>query len=465
MKKSPTSRRKFVKKLTGTALVASAVPQLLASKEAESVLLEVPGQAYSANDQVQIAAIGTGIMGMVNMEAATQIPGIKLVAACDLYDGRLERMKELYGKDLVTTRRYKEILDRKDIDAVVISTSDHWHDRISMDAMNAGKAVYCEKPMVHKLDEGKAVIDTEKKTGMVFQVGSQSASSILNFKARELYQQGVIGELVLAETYNDRQGANGAWQYSIPPDASSSTVDWDAYLGDAPKRDWDPLRFFRWRNYQEYGTGVAGDLFVHLFTAMHLILESNGPNRIFASGGLRYWKDGRDVPDVVLGVFDYPKTSSHPEFNLQMRVNFVDGGGGGSMTKLVGTEGTMEIGWTDITVKRSKIKKNPGYGGWDSFGTFSEATQKDFEKWYAEKYPPESPIVDEPGEVKYSLPANWNENIAHHTTFYNAIRGKGKIIEDSTFGFRAAAPSLAANVSYFEKRIVNWDPDGMKVLS
>ena len=207
MKKSPTSRRKFVKKLTGTALAASAVPQLLASKEAESVLLEVPGQAYSANDQVQIAAIGTGIMGMVNMEAATQIPGVKLVAACDLYDGRLERMKELYGKDLVTTRSYKEILDRKDIDAVVISTSDHWHDRISMDAMNAGKAVYCEKPMVHKLDEGKAVIDTEKKTGMVFQVGSQSASSILNFKARELYMQGVIGELVLAETYNDRQGA------------------------------------------------------------------------------------------------------------------------------------------------------------------------------------------------------------------------------------------------------------------
>ena len=120
--------------------------------------------------------------------------------------------------------------------------------------------MYCEKPMVHKLDEGAAVIETQKKTGKVMQIGSQGVSSIVTEKAREIYESGVIGELVLVETWNDRQGRSGAWQYSIPTDANAGTVDWDKFLGDAPKVAYDPVRFFRWRNYQDYGTGIAGDL-------------------------------------------------------------------------------------------------------------------------------------------------------------------------------------------------------------
>ena len=120
--------------------------------------------------------------------------------------------------------------------------------------------------MVHKPEEGAEVIATQKKTGKVFQVGSQRASSIVTEKARQIFESGVIGELVLVETFNDRQGGNGAWQYSIPTDAQAGTVDWDRFLGNAPKVAYDPVRFFRWRNYQDYGTGMAGDLFVHLFT-------------------------------------------------------------------------------------------------------------------------------------------------------------------------------------------------------
>lgn len=126
----------------------------------------------------------------------------------------------------------------------------------------------------------------------------------------------------------DRHSANGAWQYSIPTDANANTVDWENFQGDAPKRPYDPIRFFRWRNYQDYGTGVAGDLFVHLFSALHAVTSSKGPNRILATGGLRYWKDGRDVPDVIMGLYDYPATKEHSAFNLQMRVNFVDGSEG-----------------------------------------------------------------------------------------------------------------------------------------
>src|SRR5690606_33075339 len=138
-----------------------------------------------------------------NLKSSLKVPGVKLVGVCDLYTGRLERAREVFGKNIFTTRNYREILDRKDVDAVIIATSDHWHDRISIDAMNKGKHVYCEKPMVHKLEEGEAVIATQKKTGKVFQVGSQFVSSIITDKARELMASKVIGDLVLVETWND----------------------------------------------------------------------------------------------------------------------------------------------------------------------------------------------------------------------------------------------------------------------
>ncbi|MEQ8535401.1 MAG: Gfo/Idh/MocA family oxidoreductase, partial [Imperialibacter sp.] len=283
MKKPTSNRRNFIKKAVGTSLLAGAAPSLLmAGKSKQTFLIKEPEnelKKYAANDKVNIAVIGMGIMGFNNLSTSVQIPGVKLVAACDLYTGRLDRTKELYGKDIFTTKDYKEILDRKDIDAVIIATSDHWHDRISIDAMNKGKHVYCEKPMVHRLDEGQAVIDTQAKTKKVFQVGSQSASNLVSHKAKEIYESGAIGQLIMVETYNDRQGGSGAWQYSIPTDAGPATVDWDRYLGDAPKIPFDAKRFFRWRNYQDYGTGIAGDLFVHLFTNFHTITGSTGPDR------------------------------------------------------------------------------------------------------------------------------------------------------------------------------------------
>jgi predicted dehydrogenase len=318
------SRRSFIKKAIGGAII-SGVPSGIIAQPSTYLETLKPSRNFTANDQVNIAVIGMGIMGFDNMETSTKIPGVKLVAACDLYTGRLDHAKEIYGKDLFVTKDYKQILDRKDVDAVFVATSDHWHDRITIDALNKGKHVYCEKPMVHKLDEGAAVIATQKKTGKVVQIGSQRVSSIVTEKTREIYESGVIGQLVLVETWMDRHSAIGAWQYSIPTDASKTTVDWERFQGDAPKVDFDPVRFFRWRNYQDYGTGIAGDLFVHLFSGLHVVLSSKGPNRVYATGGLRFWKDGRDVPDVITGLYDYPATDKHPAFTLQMRVNFVDG--------------------------------------------------------------------------------------------------------------------------------------------
>lgn len=460
--KSEKSRRTFLKKALNTAIITSAASPLLAkSKNIITLPRQIDAKKYAANDQINIAVIGMGIMGFNNLRTSLQVPGVKLVGVCDLYTGRLERAKELFGNDIFTTRNYHDILDRKDIDAVIIATSDHWHDRISIDAMNKGKHVYCEKPMVHKVEEGAAVIATQKKTGKVYQVGSQRVSSIVTRKAHDLMAAKTIGDLVLVETWNDRQGGSGAWQYSIPRDANKNTVDWENFLGDAPKAPFDPVRFFRWRNYRDYGTGIAGDLFVHLFSGLHAVTDSKGPNRIYATGGLRYWKDGRDVPDIICGLYDYPATPNHPEFTLQMRVNFVDGSGGSSLLRLVGTDGVITLGGNSVKVERNKTGKYPGYGGWDSFDTFTSAQQKEYEKWYIANHPKQSPQVLEP-ESEYVAPQGYSADLDHHTNFYKGIRENARIVEDALFGMRAAGPALASNTSVFEKKIVFWDPDMAK---
>jgi predicted dehydrogenase len=462
------SRRSFIKKAIGTTLVTSAIPALLKAGESRKteMLTPVPHgkKNYAANDQVNIGVIGTGIMGFNNLGTSTALPGVRLVGACDLYTGRLDHVRERYGKDIFTTKNYQELLDRKDIDAIFVCTSDHWHDRISMEAMNKGKHVYCEKPMVHKLEEGEAVIATQKKTGKVFQVGSQRVSSIVTEKTRELFESGVIGELVLVETWMDRHSPNGAWQYSIPTDASTSTIDWDHFLGNAPKVAFDPVRFFRWRNYQDYGTGIAGDLFVHLFSGLHVVTSSKGPQRIYGTGGLRYFKDGRDVPDIITSLYDYPATDKCPAFTLQMRVNFVDGGEGGELLRLVGTDGELIMGWGSVVVKRHKMPRTPGYGGWDSFDTFSDAQQKEYEKWYKAHYPAQKPTMAEP-DTEFKAPKGYSANDDHHLSFYAGIREGKPIREDALFGMRAAGPALATNKSYFEKKIITWDPETAKVIA
>lgn len=412
-------------------------------------------QTARPNDKIRIALIGAGGMGSSDVNSSLSTGMSELVAVADIYDGRLTRAKEIWGSHIQTTRDYREILAKKDIDAVIIGTPDHWHARISIDALNAGKDVYCEKPMVQKVADGHQVIEAARKSNRILQVGSQRVSSIIYDKARQVLASGAIGELNLVEAWWDRNSAIGAWQYSLPPDASPANIDWDRFLGSAPKRPFEPVRLFRWRNYQDYGTGVAGDLFVHLFSGLHFITGVHGPERVFATGGLRYWKDGRDVPDIMMGLYDYPAQNKMPAFNLALRVNFVNGAGETSGFRFVGTEGIMTVGST-VTVTKVTRESEPGY----TVGTFPEKVQQAVLKEYREKYPPQKPTADgmkPQGEEIFRAPRNYSDHQDHHRNFLLAVKSRKPVVEDATFGLRAAGPALLSNRSYFEKKTLFWN--------
>lgn len=453
--KSESSRRGFLKALgVTTAAVAAGSGVFASENESKSVEFKIHKRQFSGpNDNVNIALIGAGGMGTQDTIVALQVPGVKLVAVCDLYQGRLENAKKRWGQDIYTTRIYKEILSRPDVDAVIVGTPDHWHQQISIDAMRAGKHVYCEKPMVHDITEGPAVIKAQKETGKIFQVGSQGVSSLGNEKAKELLKDGAIGQLNFAEGFWARNSPTGAWQYPIPADASPETVDWETFVSNTTKRPFDATRFFRWRNYRDYGTGMAGDLFVHLFSSLHFITDSFGPEKIYASGGLRYWKDGREVPDVMLGIFDYPEqVQAHPAFNLSLRCNFIDGTSGSTFLKLVGSEGSMDIGWDSVTLKRNKpvVSEDP---------FFIEQMKKAGTPIDGRKriLPPE--------EFTFSAEKGYKGGpYDHMANFINAIRNNGKVAEDAIFGYRAAAPALLCNDSYNNDTAMLWNPEKMQAV-
>ena len=448
------SRRSFIEKFSKGVAGISLLPLAAGAARPTTVTKFISRRpnTYSANDQIQIALIGAGGMGNADASTAITVPGVKLIAACDLYTGRLSDAKKKYGNDIYTTKDYREILERKDIDAVIVATPDFWHKEISVAAMNKGKSVYCEKPMVHDISEGPAVVAAQQKNKVVYQVGSQGLSSLGNEKAKELFRAGAIGKLNYAEGFWARMSPQGAWQYPIPADASTSTVDWDTYISNTTKRPFDPLRFFRWRNYRDYGTGVSGDLFVHLFSSLHFITSSIGPEKVMATGGLRYWKDGREVPDVLLGMFGYPETPEHPPFNLSLRVNFVDGTGETNYLRMVGSEGSMTVEWDKVTLYRNKTNEDPN-------DPLNQANKNSGNQYVYER----KHMID-PDKLIYSAEEGYKgAHFDHFYNLFNAVRTGGKVSEDALFGYRAAAPALLCNDSYFGNKIINWDPVALKL--
>ncbi len=449
------NRRKFIRQMGTLGAAMAVAPGLKAGNSASNTTfknLYRRQEEFAPGDKIRLGLIGAGIMGTEDTKTALQHDNVELVAVCDLYQGRLNDAKNRWGQHLFTTMDFKELLKRKDIDAVIIGTPDHWHQPISIAALNAGKHVYCEKPMLHSVTEGQALLDAWKKSGKVYIVGSQGMSSLGNEFAKTLLAEGAIGKLNYAEGFWARMSPEGAWQYKIPADASPANVAWDRYE-IVKKHAYDPLRFFRWRNYRDYGTGMSGDLFVHLFSSLHFITNSLGPTKISAMGGLRYWLDGREVPDVMLGMFDYPDSKEHPDFNLSLRCNFIDGTSGTTYLRLNGSLGSMDVEWDRVTVKLNRNAESS-----DPFLLAQAAANTGNQEEPRKKMLP-------PRETVYTAERGYKgAHYDHFGNWFRAIRTGGTVAEDPLFGFRACAPALLCNDSYYEGKFMNWDPVNLKVV-
>ena len=299
------SRRKFLQTsaIAAGGLFAGNTRAIALGPQTPSV----SGRPVGANDRLRVGIVGVGMEGSGVLSNALTLPGMECVGAADLYDGRHTLAKQITGNSsLQTTRHYQELLDRKDIDCLLVAVPDFWHKQVVVDACQAGKDVYCEKPMSHTVAEGFEMVQASHTNNRIVQIGAQRVSSVLCAKAKEMYQGGAIGDVTMVELSLGRNSPTGAWEYPPPPDLSPSNLAWDTWLKDTPKIPFNPDRFARWRCWRDYGTGVAGDLMVHLVSAMLFTLGWNEPPQsAVALGGIFRWKDGRDMPDLQTVLFDY----------------------------------------------------------------------------------------------------------------------------------------------------------------
>ncbi|HEV2729924.1 MAG TPA: Gfo/Idh/MocA family oxidoreductase, partial [Terriglobales bacterium] len=405
-------------------------------------------QAVAPSDRVRFGIIGIGMQGSGLLTNAIELPGVECVAACDLYDGRHTLSKEIVNNpSLPTTRRYQELLANKDIDCLIAAVPDHWHKQVVVDAVSAGKDIYCEKPMSHTAAEGVEMANAAKKTGRIVQIGSQRVSSVICAKAKELVAKGALGDLMLVEGSLGRNDPTGAWEYPPPFDLSPQTLDWDTWQGNVfPKREFDPLLFARWRCWKEYGTGVAGDLLVHLVSGMMYVLGINEPpKRTMAMGGILRWKDGRNMPDVHAVLFQYG------DLPVYMRLNL--GTESPEIYRFQGSKGILELTEFSLTFyPQAGVDTAPSYYA----SGFPRAMREDyFKKWHQEHdpVPGKEPALE---GVTYRSDS-WDDEKPHLWNFFQAVRTRKPVVEDAVFGHNAALACHMANESYFRKSGVYWD--------
>jgi predicted dehydrogenase len=450
MKKSTYSRRKFL------GISAAAAGASLATKTillAPQPLLASP-RPVPASDRLRFGMIGIGMQGSGLLTESITLPGVECAAACDLYDGRHRLAKEIVRPDLPVTRRYQELLADKNIDCIVAAVPDHWHKQIVVDAVSAGKDIYCEKPMSHSAADGAAMVEAAKRTGRIVQIGSQRVSSLVCKKAKEMVAQGMLGDLMLVEGWLGRNDPTGAWEYPPPTDLSPQTLDWDTWQGNVPKRPFDPYIFARWRCWKEYGTGVAGDLLVHLVSGMMFILNMNeAPQQAMSLGGILRFKDGRNMPDVHATLFKYGEIPVYMRLNLGTEMP--------ETYRFQGSKGILEV--TEFGLSYTpQTGKDSGPSYYDS-GFPHEMRAAYEKKWHEENDPKlgQEPMLE---AMTFHGP-DFDDMKPHLWNFFEAVRSRKPVVEDAVFGHHAALACHMANESYFRKTAVSWDQASKNIKS
>ena len=397
-----------------------------------------PSSASDSNDRVNFGVVGCGGMGTGHVRSLVQRSGadnIKVLAVCDVYQRRLNRAKDVIQGDGYLD--YRKLIERKDIDAVLIATPDHWHAKISMDALDAGKHVYVEKPMTHTVEQALQLRDAVRRSKKTLQVGPQGTGDDKYWKAREAIQAGRIGKVTLAQAsynrnarvclFNDHQRIDPT---AGPDKTGDDYIDWDMWLGHqwglAPKISWTPEHFFRFRKYWPYNGGVATDLLYHKLAPLLLAIAGPSgeyPLRVNASGGLYIEKDGRDIPDMFILAADYPS-----EFSVLLLSTLTNDTQ--LPERICGKHGTLDL-------DGGALRANGDFG--EEFKAKNEGGT-------------EAKLATQP---RRDMEGN----------FIDVLRGKGDLHCNAELGAATMVAIKLAVESYRQKKTMLWDPKAEKLLA
>lgn len=416
------SRRSFVK---NGAVALAAAPGILSG--------------WAPNGRLNLGWIGGGSRGNYLEERfyVAKIPNAQIGYVCDAYDGNvarvIDRVQTMGGNKPKSTKNYKDVLADDSIDAVVIATPEHLHHRMTLDALAAGKHIYVEKPLAHTIEEGEEILAAAKKSNKVVQVGTQNRSNSLYHMAKDMVDQGLIGEIhyVRAFWYRNSLPDNPAWRYDIPEDANPTNTDWEAFLGPAPKRPFDKRRFYQWRLYWDYSGGISTDLLVHQTDITNFVCSKRVPTSCMASGGIYRWvdpDDDREVPDCLSAVYEYPG-----KFHINYSCYFGNEHYGYG-EQFMGNEGTIEV------------------------------LNRQYLNFYPEEFRGKAPAhVAERKKVELYLPRNDNYAVeAHIRNWLEAVRGIAKLIAPVEIGQEAAISGHLATLSFRNSKKVLWDDKARK---
>jgi predicted dehydrogenase len=434
----PLSRRAFVQQSVGAVAAAATLGSARLSSAVQG-----------ANDSVGLGFVGIGIRGEILLRTTKGIQGTRILEVADLYDGHFDRARELMGVGLKTGRDYRRMLENPEIQAVLVAVPDHWHRQIALDALAAGKDVYLEKPMTHRWEDGQEIIAAARQHGRMLQIGSQYQSMPANDRAIELIRGGALGKITLISGNINRNTATGAWYYPIPPDASPKTVDWDRFIGPAPRHDFDLHRFFQWRLFWDYSGGLPTDLFVHLVTATHTLMNVKMASRVTAMGGIYFWKD-REVPDQMSAVVEYPEG-----FQLTL-TSTANNNHPYPLLTIMGTEGTLEYHGTRLVLHREPQLENYTY----STTSWPEATKRKFAELNdldPESMRPKAIASQKPGEPEPIDTPGRESTEAHLGKFYDSVRTRKEPVENGEMGHLCATVGHMVNISHKAGKTVTWN--------
>jgi len=416
------SRREFLKE-SGRAAAGVG----LAGMSGPAVL-----RALGANEQIQVGFVGLGIRGnFLLTNTLKNVPGIRVTGICDAYQGYVKRALDHVTKAGQPAPEvfndYRALLESKNIDAVMIATPEHWHHRMGLDALAAGKDLFVEKALAHTVKEGEDLVKAAEGSKSVVQVGTQRRSSPLYLKAREMYQQGLLGKMTCVRAFWYRNTLTPQWRYTIPPDASPQTCNWEAFLGPARKRPFDSARMFQWRLYWDYSQGIATDLMTHQLDAIQMVTGETAPLTVISQGAIYLWNDGREVPDTWHSVFQYK------DFTVDYTCMFGNSRFGYG-EQFLGSEGTLEV--LDLKTLIFTPEKFTSAG--------KDVTPEKIRGRQAVTL--DASQLD-PTEV----------NVLHLRNFFDCVRTRKQTNCPMPIGEQAATPCHLAVLAFQKKRQVNWD--------